>query len=111
MLVMAVATVVVTPEDGYDAETNAREIVGKIGPDTTVERVTLMATFDVDGEKHAVLRAVLGGRDIYIMGRDAPWGFSDRTDLPPHVAYRLHIGQVLRAEPDPDQAHPTAQHE
>jgi len=41
-------------------------------------------------------------RGCTIMGRDAPFGFSMRTDLAPQVVFRLHLGRVLRLEPDPD---------
>jgi hypothetical protein len=111
MLVMGVASVQVTPEDGYDPVRNAAEIVSRVLPESRIEAAQVAAMFDVNGEMHAVLRATLEDKEVYIMGRDAPWGFSDRTDLPAPVAYRLHLGHVLLVEPDPEQPLPPAAHE
>ena len=86
----------------YDALQDARGIVDRIAPDAKLEDVSIAASFDVDGAIHTVLSATLNGERIYIMGRDAPPGFCRRADLPPQVAYRLHLGEVLRAEPDPE---------
>jgi len=110
MLVMGVAIVTWSGADGYDPAQNAREIAARVAPEGRIDDVQLTAMFAVDGELHAVMRVNLDGQAIYVMGRDAPWGFSTRTDLPAQVAYRLHIGHVLRAEPDPEQPRPSSNH-
>lgn len=85
----------------YDPRADARAIVDRAAPGATIEDLEVAVTFDVAGEYHAVLRGKVAGEPVYIMGRDAPTGFSRRVDLPPHVAYRLHLGHVLRMEPKP----------
>ena len=105
MLVMQIAQtpgVSPAPQD-YDPARDARTIVDRIAPAAKLEDVSLAAAFDVNGQIHNVLAATLDGQRIYIIGRDAPPGFSPRTDLPPQVVYRLHLGEVLRAEPDPEE--------
>lgn len=108
MLLLGVAQVKDGPESlgpddqPYDMERDARLIVDRVAPQAPVTDTELAALFDVSGERHAVIRARIAGRDVYIMGRDAPLGFSQRTDLPAPMAYRLHLGEVLRKEPNPD---------
>ncbi|MCB9858322.1 MAG: hypothetical protein H6818_21775 [Phycisphaerales bacterium] len=110
MLVLGVAQVKDEPENlapddkPYDIERDARLIVNRVAPDASIRDVSLAALFNVDGERHAVIRARVADQDVYIMGRDAPLGFSRRTDLPAPMAYRLHIGAVLRKEPNPETA-------
>jgi len=82
----------------YDFTADARAMVNRVAPESSLEDVSVAATFDVEGQLHAVLRVRLAGNIIYLFARDAPPGFSRRTDLPPHVAYRLHLGIVLRQE-------------
>jgi hypothetical protein len=104
MLVMGVAQAAEQAGDNYDAVSDARVIADRVAPEMAVEDVRVAATFDVAGQLHSVLQCRLGGDEVYILGRDAPPGFSRRTDLPPHVVYRLHIGSVLRSEADADAA-------
>ncbi len=89
----------------YDLLRDARRIVDRVAPEAPLEDVSLAALFDVAGARHAVIRARIAGTPVYIMGRDAPIGFSERTDLAAPVAYRIHLGHVLRMEPDPQHAH------
>lgn len=108
MLVLGVAQIPDAPESlgpddqPYDLERDARLIVDRVAPDASLEKIELAALFDVAGERHAVIRALVAGAPVYIMGRDAPMGFSQRTDLPAPVAYRIHIGTVLQQEPNPE---------
>lgn len=103
MLVMGVAQVDNEKSDAatYDPIRDAREIVDRVAPDKTVTDVEIAATFDVEGTFHAVLRCKIAGEPVYVMGRDAPQGFSRRTDLLPHVVYRIHLGNVLLQEAKP----------
>ncbi len=101
MLVMAVAQRPPVPEDDFDMNRDARLIVDRVAPGVPIERLALAASFDVDGSLHAVLKCRIKDTDAYIMAASAPMGFSTRTDLPPQVAYRLHIGPALRREPKP----------
>ena len=89
------------PETAYDAAADARGIVDRVAPGATIEDLTIAAAFDVEGAIHTVLRCRVAGEPVYIMGRDAPPGFSRRVDLPAQVVLRLHIGHVLRQEPKP----------
>lgn len=91
-------------DDQYDMHLDARQIVARVAPDAVLSELEPAATFRVGEELHTVLRCRLNGQPIYIMGRDAPLGFSARTHLHPHVAYRLHLGHVLRREMNSDAA-------
>jgi len=102
MLVMGVAACDVASRSGYDAMADARRIVDRVAPKQPIDDLSVAAAFDVQGQIHVVLQCLLDGRRVYIMAGDAPQGFSQRTHLPPHVAYRLHLGEVLRREPAPN---------
>ncbi len=105
MLVMGVSQIPPgQPDDdsNYDVRKDAELIVQRAVTNARLEDVSIAAMFNVDGEKHAVIKALVNGRAVYIMGRDAPMGFSTRTEFAPHIAYRLHIGHVLRREADPE---------
>ncbi len=86
------------PAEAYDAMKDARQIVARVAPERPITDLSVAVTFDVDGQRHAVLRCKIGDESVYVFGRDAPQGFSRRVNLPPHVAYRLHVGHVLRRE-------------
>lgn len=106
MLVMGVAQVPAVPAaessaTDYDPQRDARMIVDRVAPDRTLSDVAVAATFDVGGQMHAVLRCAIDGQPVYVFGRDAPNGFSSRVDLAPQVVFRIHLGRVLMAEPDP----------
>jgi len=88
-------------DDSYDPLEDARSIVARVAPGRPIEDLDIAAAFAVDDQVHTVLRCRIDGTPVYIMARDAPLGFNERTDLPPQVAYRLHLGQVLRREPNP----------
>ncbi|MFQ5410729.1 MAG: hypothetical protein ACE5EC_00465 [Phycisphaerae bacterium] len=111
MLVMGVAQISQEQDDlvspnAYHAMEDARRIVDRIAPNAKIEDLLIAAMFDVAGARHAVLRCRIDGEPVYVMGCDAPPGFSRRVDLPPQVAYRLHLGRVLRSEPVPREAKP-----
>lgn len=95
-----------SPELAYDAAADARGIVDRIVPGAAIDDLTTAASFDVDGRIHTVLRCRVAGEPVYVMGRDAPPGFSKRIDLPAQVVYRLHLGHVLRHEPEPGDDEP-----
>ncbi len=86
----------------YNAMEDARRIVDRVAPGQAISDLSVAATFDVDGKRHAVLRCRIGGEPVYVFGRDGPHGFSRRVNLPPHAAYRMHIGHVLRREAEPE---------
>lgn len=101
MLVMQVAQRSRTPEDDFDPQREARLLVDRVAPGEPIEELTVAACFDVEGQLHAVLKCRIRGTDAYLMAGDAPHGFSTHTHLPPQVAYRIHLGRALRAEPRP----------
>jgi len=86
----------------YDAAKDARAILDRVAPDAKLEDVAIAAAFDVDTHLHAVLSARVNNQPTFILAAESPPGFSRRTDLPPQVVYRLHLGMALLAEPDPD---------
>jgi hypothetical protein len=98
MLVMGVAQC--PPPDRFDALSAARAVVDRVSPSTPISGLSVAACFDVEGDCHVVLRGRVADQDVYIMAGDAPAGFLHRVDLPPPVAFRLHLGSVLRSEAD-----------
>lgn len=100
MLTLQVAQV--KPEDAppYDAVGDVRRLVAMVAPQVLVESVEIAALFHAASEWHAVCRADVGGESVYVFARDCPPGFSRRTDLAPHVAYRMHLGMMLQQEAD-----------
>lgn len=105
MLVLGIAQAAASMTAAYDPARDARVIVDRISPNAPIEDARIAAAFDVDGQLHTVVSCRLAGREVFVMAGDAPPGIHERIGLPPQVAYRLHIGQVLRNEPDPDQSH------
>jgi hypothetical protein len=102
-LVLGVAQKQLAASDSFDAQKEARRVVDRIAPQAKMEDLRVAACFDVDGQTHAVLRCRLAGTEVYIFAGDAPPGFSERIDLPPHVAYRIQLGHALRLEPKPKE--------
>lgn len=101
MLVLGVAQRSPRPEDDFDMHRDARMIVDRVAPGEPIEDLSLEAAFDVEGQLHAVLRCRIRGAAVYIMAAHAPMGFSTHSELPPQVAYRIHIGRALLHEPKP----------
>lgn len=102
MLVMGIAQRGPAPDDDFEIQREARRVVERIAPQAVTDDLELAASFDVDGQFHAVLRCRMAGRLVYIFAGDAPIGFSEKTSLPPPVAYRMHLGHVLRHEANPE---------
>ncbi|MBI5763474.1 MAG: hypothetical protein HZA51_08120 [Planctomycetes bacterium] len=102
MLVMGIGQAPPEQLATFDAAVAAKAVVNRISPELTVVDARVAAAFDVDGELHAIVSCRIGGRDVYVMAGDAPPGIHERVALPPQVVYRMHVGQVLRNEPDPD---------
>lgn len=98
MLVMGVAQCEPSGGEGYDAMPDARAVVDRVAPSAPIEGLSVAACFDVEGQRHVVLRGRVEGQEVYIMAGEAPVGFSQRVDLPPPVAYRLHLGAVILNE-------------
>lgn len=98
MLVVGAARAGTDLTAGYDAERDVRRIVDAVAPGEPIEDLLVAAAFDVEGRLHAVLRCRLRSEPVYVFAGECPPGFSRRTHLPPQVAYRLHLGQVLRNE-------------
>lgn len=102
MLVMGIALRSPVPDDDFEIQREARRVVDRIAPQAVIDDLELAASFDVDGQFHAVLRCKMAGRPVYIFAGDAPIGFSEKMSLPPAVAYRMQLGRVLRHEAKPD---------
>lgn len=104
MLVIGVAQRFPTADDDFDIQREARRVVDRIAPNIPIEDLELATSFDVDGRLHAVLRCQIAGRPVYVMAGETPPGFVEKVQLPPQVAYRMHIGHVLRNEPTPEDS-------
>lgn len=101
MLVLGVAQRFPRAEDDFDMHRDARMIVDRVAPGEPIEALSLEASFDVEGQLHAVLRCRIRDAAVYIMAAHAPMGFSTHSHLPPQVAYRIHIGRALLHEAKP----------
>lgn len=104
MLVMGIGQCEPPGGGAYDPMPDARSVVDRVAPSAAIDDLRVAACFDVGGQRHVVLRGRVAGQEVYIMTGEAPAGFSPRVDLPPPVAYRLHLGAVLRSEPTPEEA-------
>lgn len=98
MLVMEVAQV---PPGNLpaDAERQILDTVASAAPGETLSEFSPAAAFTVDGRTHAVCRLRVAGEAVYAIGLDAPPGIYRLAHLPPHAVYRLHLGNLIRAEP------------
>lgn len=102
MLVMSIAQRGPAPDDDFEIQREARRVVERIAPQAVIDDLELAASFDLDGQFHAVLLCKMAGKPVYIFAGDAPMGFCEKTSLPPAVAYRMHLGHVLRHEAKPE---------
>ncbi len=105
MLVLGIGQATATQLASVDAALAAKVVVNRVSPDLSVGDARVAAAFDVDGELHLIVSCRIGGRESYVMSGEAPPGIYERPTLPPQVVYRMHLGQVLRTEPDPDGPH------
>lgn len=98
MLVMEIAQSPLE-ELSQDFADQATSIIGGALPGHGIEDVLPIAAFRLEEQTHAVVGARVSGQPIRaVLGGELPLGLSDRTDLPPHVLYRMHLGRVIRAE-------------
>lgn len=97
MLVMQVRQIDM-PTDADKTETQVRQTLMTVNPATAVEDFRIVASFQVEEQVFVVCRCRFGFEEIYVFGRDCPPGISRRLDLPPHVAFRIHLGQYLQHE-------------
>lgn len=79
-------------------EQSIRDELAGVLPGEEVSDVEPVAAFRADQHTHAVCRAKIGGEDVYVMGADLPIGIYREVQLPPHVVYRWHLGNVIRME-------------
>lgn len=56
------------------------------------------AYFGCDEGEYAVYQMTVNGQPYFVLGGDCPPGFYALTHLPPQVALRLHLGQLVRRE-------------
>jgi hypothetical protein len=83
-------------------EADVRAELERVAPSEPVTQVERVAAFHAQDQRHAVCRVRIAHEDVYVFAGDLPFGVSRRTDLPPHVVYRLHLGRALRMEPTDD---------
>lgn len=102
MLVLGIGQAAAERVATFDASAAAKAVVERVSPELTIRDARVAAAFDVDGELHAIVFCDIEGREAFVISGDAPPGIYERVTLPPQVVYRMHLGQVLRNEPDPD---------
>ena len=97
MFVLAVAQL---PSDALlgDVQAMAASTLSGVVPGALVQDVHAQAAFRLEDQTHIVARARVGPEEVYLVLGDIPLGISRRIDLPPHVIYRIHLGQVIRLE-------------
>lgn len=100
MLVMEVGQADSSRLSAFDAVARAREIVDLVAPGEPIEALEVSSAFDVAGQLHTVLRCRLDGEEVFLFAGECAPGFSRRTDIPPNVVYRIHLGRILRGESD-----------
>jgi hypothetical protein len=83
---------------GDDLESQILEIIHAVEPDQPIRDYRPVAAFRVEDQTHAVARLTVADVDVYVIGADAPPGIYQQTHLPPHVVYRLHLGNLIRQE-------------
>jgi hypothetical protein len=85
-----------------DARDRMREFVRAATPGATLESEELATLFQVADQIFAVYRLTIDSQPVYFMGLDCPPGFYETVDLPAPVVLRLHLGQLIRREPELD---------
>lgn len=86
-----------------DLPASIAEFVASAAPGEPYVDGGAAAAFVVDDELHAVWRARIGDDDVYVIGGGAPPGIYRLASVPPHAVYRIHLGNVIRAEPPLDE--------
>lgn len=100
MLVVGISQASEAERASIDPAAELNQLLAKIYPGERVDNPALAALFKVGDELHAVCRCRIAGDDVYAMTHACPPGFYRRTELPPHVVYRLHLGSLLLRERD-----------
>ncbi len=85
-----------------DLEEQARSVLAGAVPGAEVSGWQPAAAFLVEGQMHTVARCRIGSEDVYVITGDIPLGISRRSDLSPQVVYRIHLGHIIRLEPQED---------
>lgn len=98
MLTVGISQADESERRAYDPTDDVTALIRQVAPGEAVDGVALETMFRVGDERHAVCTCRVAGEALYIMTRDCPPGFYRLTHLPPHVVYRLHLGQLLRQE-------------
>lgn len=80
------------------AREQMRRFVASYARGAALESEELAGLFRCEDAYFAVYRIRLAGSDLYCMGGDGPPGFYEKTQYPPQIALRLHLGNSIRAE-------------
>lgn len=89
-------------------EEDLREELAGMFPGEVIGEIKPVAAFRADEHKHAICRARIGNEDLYVMGADLPVGVYREVQLPPHVVYRWHLGNIIRMERPEEDTEETA---
>jgi hypothetical protein len=79
-------------------EKDTVESLATLAPGAPIGDFRAVAAFALEDHKHAVARCRIAGQEVYVVTADLPLGIYQRVDLPPHVVYRIHLGNVIRLE-------------
>jgi hypothetical protein len=106
MLTVGVSQISEAEHAALDPREAVAELLKQVAPGAVVEDATVAAMFAVGAERHAVCRCRIAStidtpvvrEEVYVMAADGPPGFYRRAELPPHVVYRLHLGNLMRQD-------------
>lgn len=80
------------------ATQDIRTVLNGVITDRTIGELEPVVAFRAAGYTHLVCRCHIGDQDTYVLGGNLPLGIYPRLELPAHVIYRLHLGNVIRRE-------------
>jgi hypothetical protein len=102
MLVVGVGQSPMESRDGGSSgvEEQVRALLTTFAPGAPVTDFRVAAVFVAEAQRHVVCRMRIGDEGVYVISGDAPPGIYRQTHLPPHVVYRLHLGNLIRNERD-----------
>jgi hypothetical protein len=79
-------------------ESDVLAALAEVAPEEPVQDFRPVAVFELEDTVHVVCRMRIREEEVYLLAGDLPLGVYRRTDLPPHVIYRMHLGNVIRME-------------
>jgi hypothetical protein len=101
MLVVGVGQLPLT-ELPASLEQEFTDQIARIAPGEPLREFRPVTAFQFSEEgqtqRHAVCRLRIAEEEVYLIGGDLPLGIYRTVELPPHIVYRLHLGNVIQQE-------------